>query len=369
MIRHFPELTDDPDESFGALVDFAQKMGIDSVAIWFKKMPNKKLCAVFKRVIDNPGETSTSLLELYNIIPNLQILGCDSLSNFLDYVISKPAWKIIAIDSSDVVLLSKSLKYLVGLFNITPVPLVTIESIFDYSCRFPVDTNGVPGLFSLLINGPSKFIRESEVIEGIVKSARNLEILQANEKGRIVNATVADGYIGTDEPVKPVQAFTHFCNAIRKETKAGLPDSQKKDTSLVNSKLKEKWLALQEFEGGTIGWIMKAKHDSARYNMEIDMYLEVQTKKTLIKTAAEDQDEDDDEHEDGSDDYDEDEDDDEHGAGGGDRGAGRGPGAGRGGEGGSGKRKRGGGGSSSWSSANDQPLSNRTRSGSNKDKN
>ena len=231
------------------------------------------------------------------------------------------------------------------------MPLVTIESIFDYSCLFPVDTNGVPGLFSLLINDPSKSIRESEVIEGIVKSARNLEILQANEKGRIVNVTVSDGYIGTDEPVKPVQAFTHFCNATRKETKAGLPDSQKKDTSLVNSKLKEKWLALQEFEGGTIGWIMKAKHDSARYNMEIDMYLEVQTKKTLIKTAAEDQDDeddddddddDDDEHEDGSDDYDEDEDDDEHGAGGGDRGAGRGPGAGRGGEGGSGKRKRGG---------------------------
>ena len=87
---------------------------------------------------------------------------------------------------------------------------------------------------------------------------------------------MSDGYDGTEKPIEAKKAFTHFCNATRREIKADLPDFQKKDASLVNSKLKEKWLALQEIEGGTIGWIMEAKKDQSRYNKELALYQKIQ---------------------------------------------------------------------------------------------
>ena len=53
-------------------------------------------------------------------------------------------------------------------------------------------------------------------------------------------------YDGNEAPADPKKAFTHFCSQNRREVKASLDPTERRDKKKVNAILKERWLGLSE---------------------------------------------------------------------------------------------------------------------------
>ena len=134
--------------------------------------------------------------------------------------------------------------------------------------------------------GPARIADYGEEIVGICKKNYGGEEKRSDKKLNglpDVSITCTEGFDGSVPPVEAKKAFTHFCNATRREIKATLPEEQKKDKSLVNGKLKEKWVALEETDEGPKPWYILAKEDLSRYYKEKRLYDRVQATKSSQK--------------------------------------------------------------------------------------
>eukprot|EP00980_Cylindrotheca_fusiformis_P004471 scaffold953_cov141-Cylindrotheca_fusiformis.AAC.15 len=77
-------------------------------------------------------------------------------------------------------------------------------------------------------------------------------------------------YSGAEAPKDPKKAFTHFCVATRKEVKAALGPTERKNKEKINGILREKWLDLADTEKET--WRLWASWDKKRYNRDMKIY-------------------------------------------------------------------------------------------------
>ena len=81
-------------------------------------------------------------------------------------------------------------------------------------------------------------------------------------------------YDGTEEPKEPKKAFTQFCIRTRKEVKASLDESERKNKALVNEKLKAMWLELEDEKKAIFrSW---AAWDKKRYARDDEIFVQAQ---------------------------------------------------------------------------------------------
>ncbi|CAB9508745.1 Probable chromatin-remodeling complex ATPase chain [Seminavis robusta] len=79
-------------------------------------------------------------------------------------------------------------------------------------------------------------------------------------------------YDGSEEPKESKKAFTHFCMHTRKEVKATLDPSERKNKEVVHGILRERWVQLAD-DDKTV-WRQWASWDKKRYERDLAIYEE-----------------------------------------------------------------------------------------------
>jgi SWI/SNF-related matrix-associated actin-dependent regulator of chromatin subfamily A member 5 len=107
-------------------------------------------------------------------------------------------------------------------------------------------------------------------------------------KGDLVDGEFVEfpEYDGSEEPKEPKKPFTQFCIRTRKEVKQSLDESERKNKSLVNEKLKDMWLKLEDQQKAVFrSW---AAWDKKRYARDEEIYSKAkkQAKKKKKKSKS-----------------------------------------------------------------------------------
>lgn len=95
---------------------------------------------------------------------------------------------------------------------------------------------------------------------------------RVKKEEKVVEAVVAvaDDYDGSVEPKDAKKAFTHFCNATRRSVKIELSEAERKDKSIVNSRLKARWQGLGD--ESLKKWEEEERLDGVRYKRQKELF-------------------------------------------------------------------------------------------------